>query len=122
VVLAAAEPAPAAKPSKKKDTKGKKDMSSLFAALGEDGEPAGAADDLAAAPGKQQQQQMQQRNSILLVSMYAQQHRGRVLSRVCRHGKQQQQQCGTVCSSRCCSSTDSNNGLAHTWHACWQTF
>jgi hypothetical protein len=40
---AAAEPAPAAKPSKKKEKKGKKDMSSLFAALGEDGEaPAGA--------------------------------------------------------------------------------
>jgi hypothetical protein len=41
----AAEPAPAAKPSKKKDKKGKKDMSSLFAALGEDGEApaAGAA-------------------------------------------------------------------------------
>lgn len=38
------EPAPAAKPSKNKEKKGKKDMSSLFAALGEDGEaPAGAA-------------------------------------------------------------------------------
>jgi hypothetical protein len=44
MAVAAAEPAPAAKPSKKKDKKGKKDMSSLFAALGEDGEPPAGAD------------------------------------------------------------------------------
>lgn len=48
--LASAEPVAAVKPSKKKDKKGKKDMSSLFAALGEDGDaPAGAPGCLAFA-------------------------------------------------------------------------